>query len=254
LERGEVEVPASGIMISKRIAQLLSVKLGDSLDVKPLIGKKKEKHVLVTGLVEDYFGLMAYMEIGTLSRLLGEQEVANGALLAVGRGSVENLEKTVKDYPAVASIQPKSRQIKAFEETIQSSMYISTITMLVFAGLISFSIIFTMTTVSIAERQREFASLRVIGLSASEVAGIAFNENLLIAFVGIALGIPVGMLMGKLIFSFYDTDLYRFPTVIYPFSMFIVGVTAFIFILIANWFSYRKIEKLDMVQVLKTRE
>jgi putative ABC transport system permease protein len=133
-------------------------------------------------------------------------------------------------------------------------MYISTITLLIFAGLISFSIIFTMTTVSISERQRELASLRVIGLSTSEVAGIVFNENLIIALVGIGLGIPVGVLTGKLIFGLYNTDLYRFPAVIYPFSMFTAAVIAFIFVLVANWFSYKKIEKLDMVQVLKTRE
>jgi putative ABC transport system permease protein len=254
VERGRVEVPENGIMIGKRVSETLSVKLGDVLEIKPLIGKKKEKQVTVTGIVEGYFGLLAFMEIGSLSQLLGEQEVANGALLAVERGSIQNLETTVKDYPAVASIQPKARQIKAFEETIQSSMYISTITLLVFAGLISFSIIFTMTTVSISERQRELASLRVIGLSASEVAGIVFNENLLIAFVGIGLGIPVGVLTGKMIFGLYNTDLYRFPSIIYPLSIFIAAIVAFIFVLIANWFSYRKIEKLDMVQVLKTRE
>jgi putative ABC transport system permease protein len=111
-----------------------------------------------------------------------------------------------------------------------------------------------MTTVSISERQRELASLRVVGLSSSEVAGIVFNENLLIAFVGIGLGIPAGVLTGKLIFGFYNTDLYRFPAIIYPLSIFVAAVVAFVFVLIANWFSYRKIEKLDMVQVLKTRE
>jgi putative ABC transport system permease protein len=241
-------------MIGKRVSEILSVGLGDVIEVKPLIGEKKEKRVPVSSIVEGYFGLMAYMEIGSLSRLLGEQEVANGALMSVERGSVEKLEKTLKDYPAVASIQPKSRQIKAFEETIQSSMYIATIQLLVFAGLISFSIIFTMTTVSISERQRELASLRVIGLSTSEVAGIVFNENLLLALLGIVLGIPAGMLSGKLILGVYNTDLYRFPAVIYPFSIFIAAVIAFVFVLVANWFSYRKIEKLDMVQVLKTRE
>ena len=254
LERGQVEVPENGIMIGKRVSEILSVKLGDVLEVKPLIGRKKGKRVFVTGIVEGYFGLTAFMEIGSLSRLLGEREVANGALLAIERGSVKNLEKTVKDYPAVASILSKSRQINAFEETIQSSMYISTITLLIFAGLISFSVIFTMTTVSISERQREFASLKVIGLSTSEVAGIVFNENLFIALIGIGLGIPAGMLAGKLVFSFYNTDLYRFPAIIYPFSIFIAAVVAFVFVLVANWFSYKKIEKLDMVQVLKTRE
>ncbi|MFH1422171.1 MAG: FtsX-like permease family protein, partial [Planctomycetota bacterium] len=249
-----VRVPEKGVLLEKRIADFLGVKVGDTVKVKPLIGRKKEKELIVSSVTEGYLGLSAYMEIGTLSWLLGERKVATSALLSIDKEQAHSLEKKLKDYPAVASIQPKESLIKAFDDTLKSAMYIAVIQLLIFAGLISFSIIFTMTSVSIAERERELASLRVIGLSVSEVAAIVFNENFFLALTGIVIGLPLSAAAGRMIIGFYDTDMYRFPSAIEPESYFITAVVAFIFVMLSNWFCYKKISKLDMVGVLKTRE
>ncbi len=249
-----LEIPEEGLLMGKRLAERLGVSEGDSVLVKPLIGNKKEKRVRVSRLAEGYFGLLAYMELGALSRLVGERKIANAALAEVEHGKMRGLEKTLRETPTVTAAEPKERQHQNFKDTLESSMNIMTTVMLIFAGVIAFSVVFTMTTVSIIERERELASLRVIGLAVDEVAAIVFNENFLLALAGIAIGLPLGLLECHALMDLYATDLYRFPVVITPKSYFVTAVAVFLFVMFSNWISYRKIQKLNMVEVLKTRE
>jgi putative ABC transport system permease protein len=249
-----LRVPESGLVLEKHVADFFGLGVGDVIQVKPLIGEKQEKDVRIKALVEEFLGMAAYMEIGALSRLAGERRIASGALLTVDRGELENIERSLKDVPAVASSLSKKRQIKAFNDSLKQTMNVMTFILIFFAAVISFAIVFTMTTVSINERARELASLRVIGLSAEEVAAIVFNENFLVALLGIAVGLPLGHGLCHLLSKLFATDLYRFPVVLEPYTFFMAAVLVFIFVLFSNWVSYRKVQRLDMVEVMKTRE
>lgn len=246
--------PSSGIMLSSRLAEQLGLKIGDRVRVTPRIGERREKEVVLTGVVEQYLGMAAYMNLEKLSRLVGYRRIATGTLVDVDNSEKEDFNDRLKDIPGVTAVENKKRIEQSFRDTIASSMYVMTMTLTIFAGVIAFSIIFTTTTVSIHERSRELASLRVLGFSVDEVGSIVFNENMLLAVSGIVLGLPLGWLAAFSIIKAFQSDLYRLPLVIEPYTYLVSGIVVFVFVLFSNWMSYRKIRELDMVEVLKTRE
>ena len=133
-------------------------------------------------------------------------------------------------------------------------MGIMSFTIVLFAGVISFSIIYNVTMVSLAERQRDLASLRVLGFSRQEVGRILFNENYLTGAIGLALGIPAGLLICRGMMNAYDTELFRFPFYIAPKSLVIATLISASFIAVANFAVRHKIHNLDLVETLKARE
>src|SRR5262249_10104555 len=150
----------------------------DRVTLKPLMGKiTKEKSVPVAKVVEQYFGLSGYMNIDAMSRVLDESFVVNGALLRTEPGKAGKLHDELKEVPGVASMDLREDALRSLEETLATSMRIMSVTSILFAGVIAFSIIYNVTSVSLAERERELASLRVLGFTQGEVGAILFNEN-----------------------------------------------------------------------------
>ncbi len=128
------------------------------------------------------------------------------------------------------------------------------ITSVLFAGVIAFAIIYNVTTVSLAERERELASLRVLGFTRTEVGRILFDENFLTGALGLVLGIPCGLLMVAGMTKAYTTDLFRFPFHLETKTFVISALLTIGFILIANLAVRIKIHRLDLVETLKARE
>src|SRR5690606_34178998 len=110
------------------------------------------------------------------------------------------------------------------------------------------------TSISLAERQRELASLRVLGFSREEVGRILYHENFALGFLGLILGIPFGIGICRLLVNAYDNELYRLPFHISNSTYVTATVCSIIFVVIANLAVRHKIKRLDMVEVLKERE
>jgi putative ABC transport system permease protein len=250
-----VPVGESGLVLSERLARDLGVIAGDTLRVKPLMGRiAKERELTVSKIVAQYFGSSAYMNIDELSRVLDEPFTLNAVLLRMDRGMEEELNKQLKDVPGVAAVEIKGDSLKALEDTIEQSMMISNVMTIIFAAIIAFSIIYNITTVSLAERQRELASLRVLGFSTQEVGRILYHENFALCVVGLILGIPFGIGVCRLLVSAYDNELYRLPFHIANSTYVIATICSFLFVVVANLAVRHKIRRLDMVEVLKERE
>jgi len=250
-----VPVGDAGLVLSDRLARDLGVRAGDTLRVKPLMGRiTKEKDVVVSKVVAQYLGSSAYMNIDELSRVLDEPFALNAVLLRTERGMESELNKELKDVPGVAAVEIKADSLKGLESTIEQSAQISNTMILLFAAVIAFSIIYNITTVSLAERQRELASLRVLGFSRHEVGRILYHENFALCIVGLILGIPFGVGVCRLIVKAYDTELYRLPFHLENSTYISATICSFLFVVIANLAVRHKINRLDMVEVLKERE
>ncbi len=250
-----VSVGEDGLVLSDRLARDLGVHVGDVLTLKPLMGRvTKEKRIAVSKVVQQYLGSSAYMNIDALSRVLDEPFAVNAVLLRTVRGQEEELNKQLKDVPGVAAVEIKSESLKGLEDTLEQSTQIMNSMIVLFAAVIAFAIIYNITTVSLAERQRELASLRVLGFSAQEVGRILYHENFALCIIGLILGIPFGIGVCWLIVGAYDTDLYRLPFHIDNETFVVATALSFVFVVLANLAVRQKIKRLDMVEVLKERE
>ena len=250
-----VDVGDAGLVITERLASELDVRPGDEVTVKPLFGRiTRKSRVPVSKVVRQYLGMSAYMNIDALSRILNEPFAMNAALLQTERGTEQTINRALKDIPGVTSVEIKQEAYESVAATLAASMQISAVFLALFSGIIAFAIIYNSTAVSLAERQRELASLRVMGFTTSEVGRIVYDENFLLSGVGLLIGFPFGMLMCKLIVMAYDTELYRMPYYIESSTFVTTGVMTVLFVILANLAVRRKIRTLDMVEVLKARE
>jgi len=250
-----IELGEDGLILTERTAHELGLRAGDRVVLKPMIGKiKKERSVLVREPVRQYLGMGAYMNLDALSRLMDENLAVNAALLRIDRGAERRLTRQLKDIPAVAAVEIKKEALLSFEKTLATSMKIMNAILLIFAGVIAFAIIYNATAITITERSRELASLRVLGFSLDEVGRIVFRENWLLSVVGVAVGVPLGLGLCRLLILAYETDLYRLPFAVRNRTFVLTALSIALFVLLANWSSRRRLAKLDMVEVLKSRE
>lgn len=250
-----VDIGDSGLVISDKLADVLSLREGDSVTLRPLTGKvSKDRTAVVSQVVQQYLGMSAYMNIDSLSRLLDEPYAMNAALLQTDPGKERDVNITMKDMPGVAAVIIKAEAYQSLMDTFANNMNVMNTVLLLFSAVIACSIIYNVTSVSLAERQRELASLRVLGFSTAEVGRIMYLENFLLAGFGLALGIPTGYGICSLLVLAYDNEMFRMPFYIAPKTYVYVCALTVVFVLAANWAVHFKVRRLDMVEVLKERE
>jgi putative ABC transport system permease protein len=126
--------------------------------------------------------------------------------------------------------------------------------LIVFAGIIFFSSLLNTSLISLAERQREVATLRVQGFDPWQIGGYFFRENLLITVVGTILGMPVGYLLGWAMAVIYNTDTIRFPLVTPPWVFFMTGLLGLLFALLAQLVVQLEISRMDWREALNVKE
>lgn len=250
-----VDIGDRGLVLPERLANRLAVGLGDQVTLKPLMGRiTDEKNVTVSQIVPQFFGVSAYMNIDALSRVLDEPLVMNAALLDIAPGKTEDVNRWLKDVPAVSAVEVKADVIANIDGTMKQSMWIMNVMIIGFAGVIAFAIIYNVTMVSLTERQRELASLRVLGFSRGEVSRVMYLENTVLSLMGVALGVPLGNVLTRWIAMFYDTDLYRMPFKPDPTTYLMGFALIAVFVLVANAAVGRRIHRIDLVEALKAPE
>ena len=255
LEDRPVDVGESGLVLSEKLASLMGVGVGDMLTIEPMMGRVTgEKKVRVSQLAKQYFGMSGFMNLEALSRVLGESYVMNTILLQTEPGFADAISEEMKGVPAVTTVEIKMDAVENMQKTIAQSMWVMSIMTVMFAGVIAFAIIYNVTLVSLAERERELASLRVLGFTREEVGRILYNENVLLGVVGIALGLPFGYLQCKGLVNAFDTEMYRLPFHIQPRTYLISIIATTFFIGISNFAVRHKIHTLDLIETLKERE
>lgn len=252
----KITLPKNGIFLSDKMAKILDVKKGDSFILKPLMGKvQKEKEVIVSGIVQQYLGMGLYMDIDTLSRLLGTSKSINTILLELDdKNDLAKLNKFLKDIPAISSVDIKKDAVDNFNKTTADSMVATNFILTLFAGVIAISVIYNSTIINLVEREKEIASLQVLGFNESEVGRIIFSENILLSLVGMLLGLPLGHYFCKAMTVAYDTEFFRIPFFISTFTYFLCAGIITFFVIITNAFLKRRIYQINIVDVLKTRE
>lgn len=241
-------LPKNGIVLSERLAASLGVDIGDEIEINNFMPDKEDKSIVVKGLVEQYLGTNAYMDIEALNDLLGEKDTITGALVNSGDEVVSKL-RDVKNIRQVQSVEDMKNSFLEFMDLMIYSVGV----MMIFGGILGFAIVYNVTIISINERMMEFSSLRVLGFEKKEIYKLISRENGAMTLLGILLGIPLGYGMCVGIVSSLSTDLFSIPVIINPSTYIITAVATFFFVVIAQLATARKIYRLNFIDALKNR-
>jgi putative ABC transport system permease protein len=249
-----IQMPASGVVMSQILADVLGVQPGDSVTLEVLEGVRPVRRVSVSALVDDTMGLAMYMELDALHRLMREGEVVSGALLLIDPAREVALSQALKLLPVVAGAGFKRAVLQSFRETMSANMNLSILINLIFAGVIAFGVVYNAARVSLSERSRELASLRVLGFTRAEISLILLGELALLTLAALPVGAVLGYGLAAAIVQTVQSEVYRFPlyvsrqAVAWSF-LGIIGAAVVSALLVR-----RRLDTLDLVAVLKVRE
>jgi len=249
-----VEFPPEGILLTDYLGEQLGVGPGDWVTVAVQEGAQPVREVQVSGLVSEYIGLSAYMQIDALNRLMQEGPVISGAFLAVDPAQLGRIFEDLRERPRVIGTSRRDVAIKSLERTMSESVLVFAFVNTLLAGSIAFGVVYNAARITLSETSRELASLRVLGFTRGEVAYILIGELTVLTLAAIPVGFAIGYGFCALVAHAFASELFRIPLVVeastYGFAALIVlAASLFSALLMA-----RKLYHLDLVAVLKTRE
>ncbi len=249
-----VALPADGLVLSRKLAELLDAHIGDTLTVEVLEGIRPVRQMLAVDLVDDFSGTMAYMNRPALNRLMREDSLVSGAYLAVDSAQLEELYGKLKHCPGVAGVVIKEAALRSFRDTIAENLLLIKVFNMTFACIIAFGVVYNSARITLAERARELATLRVIGFSRAEVSRILLGELAVLTAAAIPGGLLLGYAFAALSARSNDTELFRIPLWIEPSTYGFAAVVTLLAALVSGLIVRRQIDRLDLVSVLKAKE
>jgi putative ABC transport system permease protein len=254
-ELREAEPLPGGLLLTKRLADRLRVAPGDVLFADLLEGKRIKTSVRVAGTVREMAGMNAYMRIEELNRLGREGDVVSAAALLVDRTQEPLLLQQLKEMPGAAVVIVNRTLLETFRATTGRNIIFFTTILTLFAATIAVGVVYNNARIQLAERAWELASLRVLGFTRGEVSVLLLGELAL----EIALAIPLGFLAGYglcalLIALMMHEELIEFPLVIFPPTYLYAGAAVAAAGVASALIVRNRVDRLDLVAVLKTRE
>lgn len=254
VKRQSLKVPDSGLMMASRLARKLNIKQGDEVWIEILEGRRPEFSMPVVGIFDAYIGLPTYMNLGSLNRLMYERPSFKYANLLVDPHYQQALYKELKNTPEIGAVMLKKSALDSFDQQVIEHLmvFISMFTSL--AVVLVFGVTYNSTRIALSERGRELATLRVLGFSRGEISYVLLGEVMFL----ILMGLPMGCLFGRfLVWSMarsFDTEMFRIPLVIeastYGYAIIWVLLAAAVSAALVR----KRVDKLDLIRVLKTRE
>lgn len=249
-----VPLPPEGVVLSEQLAKTLQISLGSSVSVEVLDGKKQTGELIVTALVSDFAGSNAYLSLDALHDFLQEGPSISGAYLQVDDNQIDHLYGTLKQTPRVAGVSVSSAARESFEETIGENLMMMTAFNILFSCVIAFGVVYNTARISLAERSRELATLRVIGFTRGEISTILLGELSILTVAAIPLGLTIGYGFAWFLTVAIQTDLYRIPLVVSPFTFGYAASVVLTASMISGLMVRGSIEQLDLISVLKSRD
>jgi putative ABC transport system permease protein len=249
-----IVLPEEGLLMSEKLAEILGARIGDEVRVEVLDGRRAVVDVPIRGLVTDFAGVAAYMDIDALRRVLKEGDTVNGAYLAVDHKHWDRFMREVKDTPRAAFVMVKRDQLAAFRETTGQSIGIIRKLYFALATIVAFGVVYNSARIALSERSRELATLRVVGFSLPEVRGVLVGELAVLVLLALPAGLLFGRSLAIFIMSSFSTETVRMPILINH-STYAIAVVVVLTAAVSSFaLVSRMLGKLDMVGVLKARD
>jgi putative ABC transport system permease protein len=236
------------------LADVLHVAAGDVVTIEVIEGDRRQHRLPVAGLVDDVMGMSIYMEMQALHRLMREGDIATGALLLFDSAKTAPLLRALKASPGVAGVTLKRTVLRAFRDTMAATMDVTLLVNLIFAAIIAVGVVYNAARVALSERSHELASLRVLGYTRAEISLILLSELALLTICALPLGWILGYLLALAIFSTVQSEVYRFPLYVSDAATARASIGIVLSALLAGLAVRRRLDRLDLIAVLKVRE
>jgi putative ABC transport system permease protein len=244
-----------GLLLTTRLADRLGVKAGDTVTVELLEGERAKGQVRVAGMVRELAGMNAYMRLAELNRLARDGPVVSGAGLRVDRADEAPLLERLKQMPGVAVVIVTRTLLDTFRTQNARNILFFTTILSGFAATIAVGVVYNNARIQLAERAWELASLRVLGMTRGEVSVLLLGELAIEILIGIPLGFVAGYWLCALIISLMShTEVMELPLVILPGTYLFAGAIVAAAGVLSALIVRHRIDQLDLVGVLKTRE
>tara|TARA_R110002110_G_scaffold2756_1_gene13330 strand:+ start:76357 stop:78723 length:2367 start_codon:yes stop_codon:yes gene_type:complete len=251
---GALRVPPEGLVMSRELARKLAVGRGDIVDVQVLEGRRPNLRLPVVDLFEVYIGTPAYMNLSALHRAMDEGPRVGLVHMLVDRNAELELFARLKQLPDVSAVTQKRAAIDTFNETLAKTLLVQVTFFIAFGCILAFGVVYNGMRIALSERGREYATLRVLGFSHAEISYILIGEAGLLVFVGLPLGCVAGFGLAWLITHEFGNELFRVPLVVSGATFGLAVLIALAAATISAVMVHRRLDHLDLISVLKTRE
>lgn len=249
-----IRIPPEGIVLTDHLAGILGVGPGDLVAIEVLEGRRPVRQVPVAGLVKQYIGVQGYMDMSALNRLMREGDAISGAYVTVDSLNQQGIYRKFMEMSRVAGAIVRKDEIKNFYETQAEAILFFTFLTSVLAGTIAFGVVYNSARIALSERSRELASLRVLGYTRAEVSYIFLGELGLLTLAAVPLGLLAGQGLCLYIARVTSSDLFRIPIVITPATYSLAAAVVVASACLSGLIVRHRLDHLDLVAVLKTRE
>ena len=249
-----IRVDENGLILSTRLAQKLSVTVGDVIWVDILEGRQPSVLLPVVGLFETFIGTPVFMELHALNRVIKASHSFSHVNLLIDDNFQQELFTNLINSPKIGAVMMRQAALNAFNQTIIEHLYVFISMFVGLAAVLAFGVTYNSTRIALSERARELATLRVLGFSKGEVSYVLLGEVVFLVLIGLPMGCGFGWLLVIFMAKAFDTEMYRIPLVIDAstcgFAIVLVIISAAISALIVR----RRVNQLNLIKVLKTRE
>jgi putative ABC transport system permease protein len=251
-----LRIPPTGLLMTRKLAELLHVRVGEKITVTPNQGLREPLSMPIVEICDSYIGLSVYADRDYLCRLIDEESLVTGVQLRVEHHPhvYQSFCREVKRLPSLQAFSAREANIRNLRETFVNVQETVILLIVVFAGVIFFASLLNTTLISLAERRREIATLQVLGYTPWQIGGFFLRESMALNLLGTALGFPLGYVLVWYMTVVYNTEMFRFPLIMPPLVWLKTCLAAITFGLAAHVFVQREIHKFDWRDALNVKE
>ncbi len=254
MDGNEIDLPPSGLMLGRQLADKLEAQPGDMVQVEQLGGRGTMVALPVARVIEEFIGERAYASEATLLSITRDAAPVGAALVRIDMAQRDAIVARLKDMPMVLGVSERGATFGRFEEMIDENINTMLAFYISFAGAIAVGVVYNSARILFSERAHELATMRVLGYHRREVATVLLGEVALLVVMAVPLGCILGNGLARVMTAMFSSDLFRLPFAPEPASygraiLIVLAATALTSLLVA-----RRVMHLDMVRVLKGRD
>ena len=249
-----VEFTEDRVLLTEKLADQMKVKAGDTITVKN--ADNQTARVTVGGITENYIQGYIYMSPSLYRECFDKDPSLNGIVAKVADDSKENRNRISTELlknSGVASVSFTTSLSQSFGDMIANIDYIVMV-LIVSAGLLAFVVLYNLTNINITERQKEIATLKVLGFYNREVGAYIFRETGILSVIGTGAGLILGIFLHAFVVRTAEVDMVMFGRSIYPLSFVLAALLTLAFSALVDLVMARKLKKIDMVESMKAGE
>ena len=249
----ELKLEDDGVILTEKLSKLINKKVGDTVEITL---NDKVVEAKVSAVTEHYIQHYIYMSPAYYQKITGSNITYNsfyGLLKSLSETDENNTSSTLKAISSVNSVGFKNNVHVDYNKSIDSVNTV-VLVLIVSAGVLAFVVIYNLTNINISERRRELATIKLLGFYDHELAAYIYRENMILTVIGSIVGIGAGILLNKFILVTAETNVIKFLEKISPIYFIYSVLLTILFSVIVNLAMYKRFDKIDMIESLKSAE